>query len=167
MAKENDLWKYVFGRAAFTVQMIPSKEKDEKRELASKRERYVQMVQDADAVQLSIGSTNISGLIQFNKKYNMRRVNEDGTPAPTIRKSIQAVMRYQTLDEDNIWLAAIRRSGGGVTGYFSCVLPEVKSYIEQWSQCLAAQIYWFLLRKGCNFEDVSAMIKGCFQPKNK
>ena len=71
MAKENDLWKNVFGRAAFTVQMIPGKEKDEdaalttKREcyvqkvkdaaLATKRKCYVQMVQDAGAVQLSMG----------------------------------------------------------------------------------------------------------------
>ena len=39
----------MFGRAAFTVQVIPSKEKDEKGELASMRERYVQMVQDAGA----------------------------------------------------------------------------------------------------------------------
>ena len=71
--KENDLWKDVFGRAASTVQMIPSKEKDEDAELTTKRERYVQMVQDAGAVQLSMGSANISGLIQFNKKYNLRR----------------------------------------------------------------------------------------------
>ena len=92
------------------------------------RERYVQMVQDAGAIQLSMGSTNISGLIQFNKKYNLRRQNADGTPAPTIRKSIQAAMKYQTLDGDNIWLAAIPRHGGGVTGYFSCVLPERKPY---------------------------------------
>ena len=162
MTKENDLWKNVFGRAAFTVQMIPSKEKDEDAALATKREYYVQMVQDAGAVQLSMGSANINGLVQFNKKYTLRRENADGTPAPTIRKSVQAVMRYQTLDEDNIWLAAIPRSGGGVTGYFSCVLPEIKSYIEQWTQCPTAQLYWFLLRKGCNFEDVRDMIRGCF-----
>ena len=42
------------------------------------------------------------------------------------------------------------------------MLPEIKSYIEQWTQCPAAQIYWFLLRKGCNLEDVRNMIRGCF-----
>ena len=78
----------MFGRAAFTVQIIPSKEKDEDAALATKREYYVQMVQDVGAVQLSMGSANINGLIQFNKKYTLRRENEDGTPAPTIRKSI-------------------------------------------------------------------------------
>ena len=92
-----------------------------------------------------MGSTNISGLIQFNKKYTLRRENEDGTPAPTIRKSIQAVMRYETLNKDNIWLAAIPIYGEGVTGYFTSVLPEIKSYIKKWTQCPAAQIYWFLL----------------------
>ena len=157
MTKEDNLWRNVFGKSAFTVQMIPGKEKDKDAGLTAKRESYVQMVQSAGSVQFSMGSANIHGLIQFNKKYTLRRKNADETDAPTIRKSVQAVMRYQTLDRDNIWLAAIPRCGGGVTGYFSSVLPEIKSYIEQWTQCPAAQIYWFLLRKGCNYEDVSAM----------
>ena len=66
-------------------------------------------------------------------------------------------MRYQTLDKDNIWLAAIPRYGGGVTEYFSYVLPEIKPYVEQWTQCPVAQIHWFLLQKGCDIDDVYAI----------
>ena len=109
-----------------------------------------------------MGSASIDGLIHFSKKYTLRRTNEDGTKAPTIKKAVQGVMRYQTLDGDNIWLAAIPRYGGGVTGYFSCVLPEIKPYIEQWTQCPAPQVYWFLLQKGCDIDDVHTMIKCCF-----
>ena len=86
MAKEKNLWRNVFGKAAFTVQMIPTKEKDEDAGLATKRESYIDMVQKSGSVQLSMGSANINGLVQFNKKYTLRRENEDGTPAPTIRK---------------------------------------------------------------------------------
>ena len=109
-----------------------------------------------------MGSANINGLIHFNKEFTLRRTNEDRTRAPTIKKSVQGVMRYQTLDGDNIWLAAIPRREGGVTGYFTSMLPEIKSYIGQWTQCPTAQIYWFFLQKGCNYDDASVMIKGCF-----
>ena len=88
-----------------------------------------------------MGSANIDGLIHFYKEFVLCRINKDRTKAPTIKKMVQGVMRYATLDEDNIWLAAIPRYGGGVTGYFLYVLAEIKPYIEQWTQCPAAHIY--------------------------
>ena len=133
MTKENNLWRDVFAKAAFTVQMIPTKEKDKDAGIATKRESHIDMIQKQGSVQLSMGSANINGLIHFNKKYTLHRTNEDKTRAPTIKKSLQAVMRYQTLDGDNIWLATIPRYEGGVTDYFSSVLPEIKSYIKQWT----------------------------------
>ena len=120
------------------------------------------MIQKQGAVQPSIRSANIDGLVHFSKKFTLRRTNEDGTKTRSIKKSVQGVMRYATLDGDNIWLAAISRYGGGVTGYFSCVLLEIKPYSEQWTQCPSEQIYWFLLWKGCDIDDVRTMIKDCF-----
>ena len=136
----------MFDKAAFTVQMIPTKEKDEDAGLATKRVSYIDIIQKQVSIQLSVRSANIDGLIHFSRKFILRRINEDGTKAPTIKKSVQGVMRYATLDGDTIWLAAIPRYGGEVTGYFSCVLPEIKPYIEQWTQCPTAQLYWFLLQ---------------------
>ena len=92
-----------------------------------------------------MGLANIDGLIHFSKKFTLSKTNEDGTKAPTIKKLVQGVMRYETLDGDNTWLAAIPRYGKEITGYFSCVLPETKPYTKQLTQCLAAQIYWFSL----------------------
>ena len=92
--KERNLWKDIFGRAAFTVQMIPTKEKDEDAGLATKRASYIDMIQKQGSVQLSMGSANINGLIHFNKEFTLRRTNEDRTRAPTIKKSVQGVMRY-------------------------------------------------------------------------
>ena len=118
------------------------------------------MIQKQGSVQFSMKSADIDGLIHFSKTIILRRINEDGTKAPTIRKLVQCVMRYETLDRDNIWLAAIPRYGGGVTGYFSCVLLEIKPYTKQWTQCPTAQTYWFLLQKGCNTDYICAIIKG-------
>ena len=118
--------------------MIPIKEKDKDTGLATKRASYIGMIQTQGSVQLSMGSASIDGLIHFFKKFTLRRENEDGTKAPTIKKSVQGVMRYATSDGDNICLAAIPRYRGGVTGYFSCVLPKIKPYIKQWTRFPAA-----------------------------
>ena len=73
MAKENNLWRDVFGKATFTIQMIPTKKKDKDVGLATKRESYIDMVQKPGSVQLSMGSANINGLIRFSKIYTLRR----------------------------------------------------------------------------------------------
>ena len=109
-----------------------------------------------------MGLANINGLVNFSKKCTLYRTNEDGTAAPTIRKLVQSVMKYETLDEENIWLAKITRDSGGVTGYFSCVLPEINTYTKEWTQFPPAQIYWFLICKGYKIEDVVRMIQGSF-----
>ena len=106
--------------------MIPTKVSDKDAGLETKRASYIDMIQKHGTIQLSMGSANINGLINNSKKFSLHRTNEDGTPAPTIRKVVQSVLRYETLDGDNIWLAAIPRYGGGITGYFLCVLPEIK-----------------------------------------
>ena len=49
-----------------------------------------------------MGPANIDGLIYFFTKFTLRRTNEDGTKPYTIKKSVQGVMRYVTLDRDNI-----------------------------------------------------------------
>ena len=123
----------MFDKAAFTVQMIPTKEKDTDAGLTTNIVSYIDMIQKQGSVQFSIGSSNIDSHIYFSKKFIMCKINENGTKAPTIRKSVQGVMRYETLDRDIIWLAAIPGYGGGITGYFSCVLTEIKLYIKQWT----------------------------------
>ena len=138
MAQDNNLWRDLFGKAAFTVQMIPNKEKDEDLGLATKRESYNYIIQKQGSVQLSMGSANINDLLHFSKKITLHRTNDHGTKAPTMKNSVQGVMTYQTLDGDTICLDVIPRYGGGVTCYFSSVLSEMKSYIEQWTQCPAA-----------------------------
>jgi hypothetical protein len=134
--------------------MIPTKVSDKDAGLETKRASYIDMIQKHGTIQLSMGSANINGLINFAKKFSLHRTNEDGTPAATIRKVVQSVLRYETLDRDNIWLAEIPRDNGAVTGYFTSLLPETRTYIEEWTQCPASQIYWFLIRKGCKIEHV-------------
>ena len=43
--------------------------------------------------------------------------------------------------------------------FFSNVTRNIETYVKNWMQCPAANIYWFLIFKGCNQEDVSKMLE--------
>ena len=86
MTKEKNLRKDVFGKAAFTVQIIPTKEKDTDAGLTTKRASYIDMLQKQGSGQLNIGLVSIDDHIHFSKKFTLRRTNEDGTNASTKKK---------------------------------------------------------------------------------
>ena len=100
-AKERNLWKDIVGRVAFTVEMIPTKVTDKDAGLATNRVSYIDIIQKHGSVQ-SMGSANIDGLIIFSKKFILHRTTEDGTQAPTIKKLVQSVMKYEALDGDTV-----------------------------------------------------------------
>ena len=53
---------------------------------------------------------------------------------------------------------------GSVLVFFSNVILDIETYVDNWMTCPAAQLYWFLLKKGCNEDDMSKMLKNCFSP---
>ena len=89
------------------LQMIPTKVTAKDAILATKTASYIDMIQKHGSVQLSMGSANINGLINFSKKFVLYRTKNNGTQASTVRKLVQIVLRYDTLDGENMWLAAI------------------------------------------------------------
>ena len=161
-AKDRELWSHMFGEAAFTIKMVPPAAQGEEDKLAAVRQNYIRCVQTHGSVQLSMGSTVISGLINADKRFTLRRIDENGKGIPAIKKSVSDVLRYEKLWGEKVWLCVSKGTEGTYTGYFLSVIGGIRSYIPNWSLCPAAQIFWFLLRKGCVKEDVVKMIKGCF-----
>ncbi len=49
-----------------------------------------------------------------------------------------------------------------MTGYFSSVVPEIQDHVAAFSMCSAAQVYWWLRRRGCLTEDINQLIRHCF-----
>ena len=38
--------------------------------------------------------------------------------------------------------------------FFSNVILDIETYVDNWMMCLAANIHWFLIKKGCDKDDV-------------
>lgn len=139
--------------------MILMQYNDEGAARTCKRAAYIKMVQTNKFVQLSMGSATIEGPIRPMDKHTLRRTDSNGEKMKTIKKSVHAIMRYMRLDGEKVWLSTIPNSDGSVTGNFSSVLDGVRNYVGKWLLCPAAQIYWFLVKKGCNLEDIKYMTK--------
>ena len=54
-------------------------------------------MQTHGSVQLSMGSATIDGLIHPMEKYKLGREDENGTKLPTLKHSVNDVMRYMKL----------------------------------------------------------------------
>ena len=49
--------------------------------------------------------------------------------------------------------------------FFSNAIKNIETYVTNWTRCPAANIYWFLLKKGCNQNDIVNMLTCCFSPQ--
>lgn len=47
---------------------------------------------------------------------------------------------------------------------FSNLIKDIEMYVNNWIMCPAANIHWFLIKKGCDKDDVISMLEKCFSP---
>ena len=87
----------------------PAQGKQEKR--AAARQNYVQCVQTHGSVQLSMGSTIISGLINADKHFSLCRIDGNGNDIPAIKKSVGDVLCYEKL-WGKVWLCVSKGIDG-------------------------------------------------------
>ncbi len=73
------------------------------------------------------------------------------------------ILRLMELEGKKVWLCVnLEKSNGIYTGYFSSMVEEIKAYDAAFIRCPAAQVYYWLKRKGCLGEDVNQLIRECF-----
>jgi len=69
--------------------------------------------------------------------------------------------------DKKVWLCVTCESNGIHTGYFSSVVEEIKAYVAAFIRCPAAQVHYWLKRKGCIGDDVNHLIRKCFTVKQQ
>ena len=116
---------------------------------------------------LSLGQAQVPGLRNINQVHHHRQVDKQGR-VRVIKKNIAGVLEYLRWNEEkrknfqSIW----EMEDGTVLVFFSNVIQDIQSYVNNWMTCPTANIYWFLIKKGCDEEDVSNMLKKCFSPED-
>lgn len=156
-AKYRNLWHEHWGGVAFTVQQpgfnTPAGVKD----------RYIEMVQSHGAMQLSMGAATLPGIVTATRKFTLRLTpDENGQPREPTEKSLMDILRMMEITDKKVWLCVSRESNGIFTGYFSSVVEEIKTYVAAFVRCPAAQVYYWLKRRGCIGDDINHLIRKCF-----
>lgn len=78
IAKNNNIWSNFWGDRVFTVNMVPTFKKDEDPELGARQPIYQKMVRDNGSLQLSKSHMIFPGLLDYNKKFVLRRSDANG-----------------------------------------------------------------------------------------
>jgi hypothetical protein len=156
-AKYRNLWYEHWGGVAFTVEQpgftTPAGVKD----------RYIEMVQSHCEMQLSMGAATIPGIVTATRKFVLCLTpDENGQPREPTEKSLMDILRMMEIADKKVWICVTRESNGIHTGYFSSVVEEIKAYVAAFIRCPAAQVYYWLKRKGCIGDDVNRLIRKCF-----
>ena len=121
------------------------------------------MVQSHGAMQLSMGAATILGIVTATRKVVLHLTpDKNGQPREPTEKSLMDILRLMEIADKKVWLCVTRESNGIHTGYFSSVIEEIKAYVAAFIRCPAAQVYYWLKRKGCIGEDVNRLIRKCF-----
>ena len=75
-----------------------------------------------------------------------------------------SILDYLKWDDEKVFQSVWEMEDGSVLAFFSNVIQDIETYVDNWMMCPAANLYWFLIRKGCDEDDVSKMLQICFSP---
>jgi hypothetical protein len=131
------------------------------------------MVQSHGSIQLSMGATTIKGMLDVDTVFELRLLPDaKAKPRQPTKTTIKEIFSMITLPNPSqrpgqplthkVWICLSTGTNGMTTGYFSGIVPEIWDHVAAFAMCPAAQVYWWLHRRGCLMEDVNHLIRHCF-----
>ncbi len=106
-----------------------------------------------------MGAASIEGMIDINTTFNLRLLpGADGTERPPMKTSVKEIFSMMEHNGKRVWICLSTGTNGMSTGYFSSVVEDIKAHVAAFILYPAAQVYWWLCRRGCVTEDVNKLI---------
>ena len=151
------------GKNAWSMEMQASVGGNDDMAAKQKKNKTIDAVYAHGSMQLSLGHTLIPGLRNVEKVHHLKQIKKNGSTI-MIKKSISGILHYMKWEEDKVFQSVWTMEDGTAMDFFSNVIKEIETYVMNWTTCPAANIYWFLIKKGCDDEDVQKMLGECFSP---
>jgi hypothetical protein len=156
-AKDNNVWDKVWGNTAYTIKTPAEKDP------IGVKNKYIHMMQTHRLVQLSMGVATIEGMLDVDTVFKLRLLPDaDGKPRQPTRTTVKEIFSMMMINKHKVWTCLSMGMNGMTTGYFSSIIPAVRDHVAALVLCPAAQVYWWLCRRGCLTEDVNRLIRHCF-----
>ena len=151
------------GKHAWTMVMqVPVREGDD---MATKqmKNKTIDGVCAHGSFQLSLGHTIVPGMRNAEKVHRLKQLTKTGSTIK-LKKTMAGILQYLQWEEDKVFQSVWTMEDGTAMVFFSNVIKDIETYVMNWTTCPAANIYYFLMRKGCDGDDVHKMLKECFSP---
>ena len=138
-AKADKVWQEHWGSTAFTV-MVPGYNAS-----FESKTKYQQMVNVHGAVQLSIGSANLAGIIDLKTKHTLPRCpGADGSRDPTSLSILDCLLMMTVGTEDKKMLICAVNTPQGVTGFFPSSDQEIRDHTPKVAESIAPQLFFWV-----------------------
>jgi len=72
---------------------------------------------------------------------------------------------YLRWNDERVFQSIWEKEDGSALVFFSNVIQDIQAYVHNWMTWPAANIHWFLIKKGRDKEDVNNTLKKCFIPE--
>ena len=151
------------GRNAWMMEMQSNHKANDSMEVKRIKEKTIESVKSHGSMMLSLGQARIPGLYNVNKVHLIKQVNKKGE-VKILKKSIASILDYLKWEDERVFQSVWEMEDGSVMAFFSNVIPDIETYVDNWMMCPAANIHWFLIKKGCDEGDVTEMLGKCFSP---
>jgi hypothetical protein len=131
---------------------------------AGTKDRYIEMVQLHGAMQLSMGAATIPEIVTATRKFTLCLTpDKNGQPRAPTEKTLMEILQMMEIEGKKVWLGVnLKKSNGIYTGCFSSMVDEIRTHVAAFIRCPAAQVYYWLKRKGCLGKEVNCLICKCF-----
>jgi hypothetical protein len=126
-------------------------------------EHYKRMVECHQSVQMCSASMLISGLLQANALYTLRK--DDGSTAEVSVSKILSLIELYDTDQDKfckVFLCTVLHDDKRYYAYYPGGHPLFRSYVTSFKACPGPQIYFFLIKHRFLPADVCAFIRKTF-----
>ncbi len=105
----------------------------------------------------------IEGMLDVDIVFELQLLPDtDGKPRQPTRTMVKEIFSMMMINEHKVWTCLSMGTNGMMTGYFSSIVPAIRDHVAAFVLCTAAQVYWWLRRRGCITEDVKRLIRHCF-----
>ena len=157
-AKGKGVWTSEFGQGAcYPVEVVtPDSTK-------VKKDHYRDMVETHASAQLGMAHETLSGVKDDRVEMSIRRLPDARGNREPMSISLWYVLRKMRFMDQPWWLCLVRtdkRQGFDV--YFNGLCPITTNYVHEFLKCPAAQIMFWLLKRGFVKADVEAFLSRTF-----
>ena len=156
--KSRGYWTSEFGNGQCFPVEIPEPDANK-----LSKDNYKVMVETHSSSQLGMGYGTFSGIKDDRVEMTIARLNDTKGPRPPVKITLRHILRRMQFKGYPLWICLVRTDKKqGFDIFYDGQCPITTSYVHEFLKCPAAQVMFWLLKRGFVKDQVEAFITATF-----